>query len=205
MVALSIFAAYSDRLKFGTSVLAMPLRNPVVLAKQIATLDYLSQGGLFPAVGSGGGRGVRGLRCFQGGPEPAHRRGHPLDAPFVERGQRHPRRGLLLLSQRGALPQSLSSNRRPSSGSVAAVMPPPGEWSGWEMVGWSPVSPPKRYVKAGKSFLAPLRSTAGRPRTTRWASYWSTTSPPAPRRRRPPPKNTSPVTGPTPISPSIVL
>jgi alkanesulfonate monooxygenase SsuD/methylene tetrahydromethanopterin reductase-like flavin-dependent oxidoreductase (luciferase family) len=38
MVALSMVAAYSDRMKFGTSVLALPLRNPVVLAKQIATL-----------------------------------------------------------------------------------------------------------------------------------------------------------------------
>ena len=53
MVALSMVAAYSDRMKFGTSVLAMPLRNPVVLAKQIATLDYLSQGRFFPAVGLG--------------------------------------------------------------------------------------------------------------------------------------------------------
>ena len=53
MIALSMVAAYSDRMKFGTSVLAMPLRNPVVLAKQIATLDYLSQGRFFPAVGLG--------------------------------------------------------------------------------------------------------------------------------------------------------
>src|SRR5215813_14610696 len=42
LVALSMVAAYSDRLKFGTSVLALPIRHPVVLAKQIATLDYLS-------------------------------------------------------------------------------------------------------------------------------------------------------------------
>ena len=53
MMALAMVAAYSDRLKFGTSVLAMPLRNPVVLAKQIATLDFLSQGRFFPAVGLG--------------------------------------------------------------------------------------------------------------------------------------------------------
>ena len=53
MVALSMVAAYSERLKFGTSVLALPLRNPVVLAKQIATLDYLSRGRCFPAVGLG--------------------------------------------------------------------------------------------------------------------------------------------------------
>ena len=53
MMALSMVAAYSNRLKFGTSVLAMPLRNPVVLAKQVATLDFLSQGRFFPAVGLG--------------------------------------------------------------------------------------------------------------------------------------------------------
>ena len=53
MIALSMVAAYSSHLKFGTSVLAMPLRNPVVLAKQIATLDYLSQGRLLPFVGLG--------------------------------------------------------------------------------------------------------------------------------------------------------
>ena len=53
MIALSMVAAYSDRLKFGTSVLALPLRNPVVLAKQVATLDFLSQGRFFPAVGLG--------------------------------------------------------------------------------------------------------------------------------------------------------
>ena len=53
MVALSMVAAWSDRMKFGTSVLALPLRNPVVLAKQIATLDFLSQGPLLPCRGPG--------------------------------------------------------------------------------------------------------------------------------------------------------
>jgi probable F420-dependent oxidoreductase len=53
LVALAMVAAYSDRLKFGTSVLALPSRHPVVLAKQIATLDYLARGRCFPAVGLG--------------------------------------------------------------------------------------------------------------------------------------------------------
>ena len=59
MMALAMVAAYSERMKFGTSVLAMPLRNPVVLAKQIATLDYLSQGRFFPGGGLGAGRARR--------------------------------------------------------------------------------------------------------------------------------------------------
>ena len=41
VVALSMIAAYSDTLKFGTSVIALPLRNPVLLAKENAILNYL--------------------------------------------------------------------------------------------------------------------------------------------------------------------
>ena len=32
----------------------LPTRNPIVLAKELATLDFLSQGRLFPAIGLGG-------------------------------------------------------------------------------------------------------------------------------------------------------
>jgi probable F420-dependent oxidoreductase len=53
IVALSMVAAYSDKLKFGTSVLQLPIRNPVILAKEMATLDYLSGGRFLPAIGLG--------------------------------------------------------------------------------------------------------------------------------------------------------
>lgn len=53
IVALSFIAARTTKLKFGTSVLALPLRNPTVLAKEIATLDFLSNGRSLPAVGIG--------------------------------------------------------------------------------------------------------------------------------------------------------
>ena len=53
LIALSMVAAYSDRLKFGTSVLQLPIRSPVILAKQMATLDYLSNGRFLPAIGLG--------------------------------------------------------------------------------------------------------------------------------------------------------
>ena len=74
IVALSMVAAYSDRLKFGTSVLALPIRHPVVLAKQIATLDYLS-GALLSrrGAGTGGPDGIRSLWRAQSRPRPAHR------------------------------------------------------------------------------------------------------------------------------------
>ena len=53
IVALSMVAAYSEKMKFGTSVLQLPIRNPVVLAKELATLDYLSNGRCLPAIGLG--------------------------------------------------------------------------------------------------------------------------------------------------------
>jgi probable F420-dependent oxidoreductase len=53
LVALAFAAARTKKLKFGTSVLVVPGRNPVVLAKELATLDRLSGGRLLPAVGLG--------------------------------------------------------------------------------------------------------------------------------------------------------
>jgi probable F420-dependent oxidoreductase len=51
---LSYIAGRLHKMKFGTSALVLPTRNPVVLAKELATLDFLSHGRLFPAFGLGG-------------------------------------------------------------------------------------------------------------------------------------------------------
>jgi alkanesulfonate monooxygenase SsuD/methylene tetrahydromethanopterin reductase-like flavin-dependent oxidoreductase (luciferase family) len=40
-------------LKLGTSVLVLPIRNPVLLAKQIASLDFLSGGRVILGAGAG--------------------------------------------------------------------------------------------------------------------------------------------------------
>jgi probable F420-dependent oxidoreductase len=53
MAAIAAMAARTGRLKFGMSVLVLPARNPVVLARQIATIDFLSGGRLLPAFGLG--------------------------------------------------------------------------------------------------------------------------------------------------------
>lgn len=53
MVALSFAAGRTRKLKLGTSVLVVPGRNPVVLAKEMASLDRLSDGRFLPAVGLG--------------------------------------------------------------------------------------------------------------------------------------------------------
>lgn len=53
MVAMTWAAARTERLKVGASVMILPGRNPVLLAKAIASLDVLSGGRMLPAFGLG--------------------------------------------------------------------------------------------------------------------------------------------------------
>jgi probable F420-dependent oxidoreductase len=50
---LAALAARTTRLKFGTNALVAAFRDPVVLAKQLATADWLSEGRVFPVLGIG--------------------------------------------------------------------------------------------------------------------------------------------------------
>ena len=50
---LAYMASRMRNMKFGTSALVLPVRNPVILAKQLATLDFLSYGRLLLVVGLG--------------------------------------------------------------------------------------------------------------------------------------------------------
>lgn len=52
-IAMAIAVARTERLKVGMSVMVLPGRNPVVLAKELASLDVLSGGRLLPAFGLG--------------------------------------------------------------------------------------------------------------------------------------------------------
>ncbi|MGO8919289.1 MAG: LLM class flavin-dependent oxidoreductase [Stellaceae bacterium] len=53
MTAMAALAGRTERLKFGMNVLSLALRDPVLVAKQCATIDVLSQGRLLPAFGIG--------------------------------------------------------------------------------------------------------------------------------------------------------
>ncbi len=53
LAAMSVAIGRSERLKFGFSVLVLPGRNPVLLAKQLATMDVLSKGRVVTAFGLG--------------------------------------------------------------------------------------------------------------------------------------------------------
>src|SRR6478672_3145682 len=53
LTVLTGIAARTSRLKIGTGVLVLPLRNPVTLAKQLSSIDHLSEGRLIMGMASG--------------------------------------------------------------------------------------------------------------------------------------------------------
>jgi probable F420-dependent oxidoreductase len=56
MSAMAALAGRTRRLKFGMNVVSLALRDPVLLARQCATIDVLSEGRLLPAFGIGSPR-----------------------------------------------------------------------------------------------------------------------------------------------------
>jgi len=70
----AMIAARTNRVKMGPSVLTLPARNPVHVAKTYATLDYLSNGRMVMAVGSGSD-----LRDLAASGVPIEERGKRLD------------------------------------------------------------------------------------------------------------------------------
>jgi probable F420-dependent oxidoreductase len=55
LTVLGHVAAKTSRVKIGTSILSIPLRNPILVAKQVVTLDHLSGGRFIFGVGLGKG------------------------------------------------------------------------------------------------------------------------------------------------------
>ena len=53
-VALATFAAVTDRIRIGAGVLLLPLREPALVAREFASLDYVSGGRVILGVGVGG-------------------------------------------------------------------------------------------------------------------------------------------------------
>jgi probable F420-dependent oxidoreductase len=72
LVMLTFYAAHTTRLRLATGVIVLPQRSPLVLAKQLASLDVLSNGRLMFGLGVGW--------C-----EPEFR---ALGVPFEQRGRR---------------------------------------------------------------------------------------------------------------------
>ncbi|MBI2562975.1 MAG: LLM class F420-dependent oxidoreductase [candidate division NC10 bacterium] len=53
MVALGYLAARTTRIRLGTSITVLPMRHPIIMAKQIATADHLSGGRVIFGAGVG--------------------------------------------------------------------------------------------------------------------------------------------------------
>ena len=72
LTTLTAVAATTKRVRLGTGILVLSVRNPVVLAKQVATLDNLSEGRVTLGVAAGWYE-----REFQAC-------GYPFDLPLAE-------------------------------------------------------------------------------------------------------------------------
>jgi probable F420-dependent oxidoreductase len=72
LIALALAAAATERVRLGTAVLVLPLRNPVMFAKQCASIDVASGGRLELGLGAGW----------------LEREFEALEAPFARRGAR---------------------------------------------------------------------------------------------------------------------
>ena len=75
LTTLAVAAGATERVRLGTSILIMPLRNPVILAKELATLQFLSDNRVDPRRRRRlERRRVRGGRRAQVGTRQAHGR-----------------------------------------------------------------------------------------------------------------------------------
>jgi probable F420-dependent oxidoreductase len=72
LIFMAYLAAATSRIKLATGILILPQRNPVVTAKQVATLDHLSGGRILLGIGVGW----------------LEEEFNVLEAPFAERGRR---------------------------------------------------------------------------------------------------------------------
>jgi len=75
VVALSTFAAVTERIALGAAVVLLPLRHPSWVAKEFASLDYVSGGRVVLGVGVGG----EGVKDFEAAGVPVRERGARTD------------------------------------------------------------------------------------------------------------------------------
>ena len=139
-VALARASAVTQTIRLGTAVCLVPERNPLLLAKEIATLDHFS-GGRFTfwhrsGLGQGGNRDYGGRLPSPLDPDPG---GRPGDEGAVDQGGGRVPWQVLRLSDGPLLPQT-GSETSPSH--LARDSPDqtnfPGYSSFWDTVNYNP-------------------------------------------------------------------
>ena len=122
MSVMAALAGRTRRLKFGVNVLSLAFRDPVLLAKQCATIDVLSEGRLLPAFGIGSPLATE-WRTLNLDTKTRGRKtdeGLELDPPAVVRGRGRFRGGPLSISP---APRSAQSRCSPTCRCGSAVRP----------------------------------------------------------------------------------
>src|ERR1700746_4029780 len=114
LLQLAQAAVVSRRLTLGTAVYLLPLRSPAPVAKQVATLDHLTEGRLIFGVGVGGEFPKEFELC---------------GVPFNERGARLSEAIPILRSLWSGKPVSHAGGRYPAFDAVA-MQPPPRQPGG---------------------------------------------------------------------------
>jgi probable F420-dependent oxidoreductase len=109
VLTLTWAAAYTKRIGLGTSVLVLPMRHPLPLAKELATLQNLSEGRLIL------GAGVGWLEAEFAA----------LGVPFRERGRRMDEGIAMMLAVWGEDPVSFSARHIPAVIEDMRMLPQP--------------------------------------------------------------------------------
>ena len=157
LVGMAFAAGRTTKLKFGMSVMVLPGRNPIVLAKELATLDRLSNGRLLPAFGLGVAdpHEQQAFGVERGCPRQAVRRGAGSAPRCVGGGEPHASRRPLPLrrSARAAeapsgAPRRVARRHRAQSNCAA--------WGGWLMAGCPASSHPTTPREGGEIIEATL-------------------------------------------------
>jgi probable F420-dependent oxidoreductase len=112
-VALATFAAATERVALGAGVVLLPLRAPALVAREFASLDYLSGGRVILGVGIGGEHG----RDFEA-----------VGVPVRQRGARTDEAMLALRELFSGVPASFAG--RFSSFEGISIKPPPAQPGG---------------------------------------------------------------------------
>ena len=155
LLQLAQAAVVSRRLTLGTNVYLLPLRHPVPVAKQVASLDHLSEGRLILGVGIGGEFPREYEAC---------------GVPLGERGPRLSEAIPLLRRLWSGTPVSHQGRFYPAFNEVA-MQPPAGRAVGPQPAaehddgvgfGRQCVQPPRRSARSGMTERAKASICAGR-------------------------------------------